>query len=635
MKFWRKIIKALVSVLFFLAWANPCPVYSQAAKAIVLGWDGTVPSFVHELIREKKLPNLAKLIAGGAFADDVMAVYPSKTAPGFSSLMTGAPPRVTGISGNRVPREPRTEYTILDSIGGFSATPLLAEPTWAAARRAGKKVVISHVPAFAAEKSENTVRFHGYSMIAGRDGIVIPRMTPPQPATSWIQPPASDAPLLEITFRVGTSQFFGLLLDDPSDQQAGYDTLILAGSRNGEDTQTKLKVSSGSTAGKLFWSNAIEVKTARDHNASVYFRLFELRSDGSDFLLYFTRPARSMASPEGLLEGAGATVKSFIGNGASILYHQGSFGRTIPNGGNGGAEARYLETVAFAQHQLMETNRWALAHLSWDIFFAYTPFPDESEHLWRGYLDPALSTYRREIADRLRPCLEQVYKTSDEHLGLFLAARPADTLVALISDHGMQGVNKRVAINRALQLGGLLVTNEKGRVDLARTKVLYPSVNNGYLLINSNDRKHGIVAPEEREKITRKVGELLKEMRDGGRQVVTEIYDADIHGEAMGIGGEAGGDIYIELAPGYDFDARTTPGPLIEQVQPYGTHGANPQQMSMRTLMVLNGPGIVAGRRVQDARIIDFAPTLSALLDYPKPKNALGRVLREVFAAPR
>ena len=626
----RKI--AFLACAIFAA-AIPGATHGQTAKAIVLAWDGTVPTFVDELTRQGKLPNLAKLIAGGAFADDVRPGFPSKTAPGFASLMTGAPPRVTGISGNRVSRDPRAEYTILDSMAGFSAAPLLAEPIWAAARRAGKKVVISHIPSFAAENSEGTVRLYGYDTITGRDGIVTPRLSKPQPAASWDKLPASDAPALEISFAVAASKFFGLLVDDPADEQIGYDTLLLTRSRNAEDIEVKIKSAAAGATGELFWSGPVEVKTTGERSASVYFRLFELRGDGSDFFLYFTRPARAMVTPEDALQGAGDTVRSFIGNGASILYQQGSFGRTIPSGGSGGAEARYLETVRFAQHQLMETNRWALAHLPWDLFFAYTPFPDESEHLWRGYLDPGLSTYREEVADRLRPFLEQVYKTSDDHLGLFLADRPADTIVAVISDHGMQGANKRFAINRLLQQKGLLAIDAQGRIDLSKTKVLYPSINNGYLLINSIDRKNGIVAAEQRKELARQLGELLSEVRDGDQPVVKNVYDAEIHGAEMGMGGPSGGDIYIELAPGYDFDPRTTPEPVITQVEPYGSHGASPEQSSMRTLMLFQGPGIAAGRRLQNVRIIDFVPTISGLLGFPAPKNSSGRVLHDVFAA--
>src|SRR4026207_1102391 len=128
------IAPVILSILLVLSWVvPPCSAGEGAQKAVVMAWDGTVSLFAQQLLRAGKLPNLAKLIEGGAFADDVMAGFPSKTAPGFASLMTGAPPRLTGISGNRVPRAPRDQFTILDSLAGFSGAPLRAEPIWAAA----------------------------------------------------------------------------------------------------------------------------------------------------------------------------------------------------------------------------------------------------------------------------------------------------------------------------------------------------------------------------------------------------------------------------------------------------------------------------------------------------------------------
>src|SRR2546428_1399519 len=196
-------------------------------------------------------------------------------------------------------------------------------------------------------------------------------------------------------------------------------------------------------------------------------RLFDLKPDVSYFLLYFTRPTHNVISPAGLAKDLKAAAGVFIGNGASYLYRDGAFGRTIPNGGNGVAEARYLETVTFVQNQLVETNRWALQHLPWNLFLTYTPFPDEAEHVWRGHMDSTLPGYRQDIADRLRPFLEEVYRISDEFLGLFVAQRPNNTIIALISDHGMQGVNKLVAVNRALKQPSLLATDEAGHVDLS------------------------------------------------------------------------------------------------------------------------------------------------------------------------
>jgi predicted AlkP superfamily phosphohydrolase/phosphomutase len=629
-------IRALLPILLILFWAIPSSVRGQSAtRAIVLAWDGTVPAFVHELLRQGKLPNLAKLIDGGAVADDVIAGFPSKTAPGFASLITGAPPNVTGISGNRVPRAPREQFTILESLAGFSESPLRAEPIWVAAQRRGKKSVISHIPTFAGESSEGSTRFSGYTLTAGRDGIVTKRAGLNDANGSWSNAPASEAPPIEIAFSVGESKFFGLFTDDPTDAQIGYDTLIIASVRDGLEIKARLKTAPAAVGGELFWSEPIAIKTTGNQEAKTYFRLFDLKPDGSDFFLYYTRPARDLAiQPEPEIS-ASPTVRAFIGNGASILYQQGGFGRTIPNGGNGGAEARYLETLAFAQHQLIETNRWALDNLPWDLYLAYTPFPDEAEHLWRGYLDPSLSTYRQDLADRLRPFLEAAYRSSDDHLGLLLSKRLDDVVFALISDHGLQGINKRIALNQILQKKGLLSLDSQGRIDLSKTKVLYPTVNNGYLLINSKDRKNGVVAPEERAEVVRATRELLLAIRDGERQVVKAFFDAASDGPAMDIGGEVGGDIYIELAPGYDFDPRIGGGSLITEAEPYGMHGANPEQSSMRTLMVLNGPGVRVGAKLQNVRLIDFAPTLAWLLNLPKPKDATGRVLFEALVEPR
>ena len=586
------------------------------------------------MLRSGELPNLARLIEGGAFADDVIPCFPSLTAPGFASLWTGAPPRITGISGNRVARAPHSQFTILESSSGFNDTLLQAQPLWASAERAGRKVVVTHVP-FGGSRSDGGVHFQGYRGIAGREGVINSRNSRPEPAKSWENLPPSAVLPLEITFSIADSTFYGLLIDDPSDPQKGHDTLLVASARDGEAIKAKLKSKPAGPESQPYWSQPIDVQTHDGRAGTVYLRLFDLKPDGSDFVLYFTRPTREIISRPDLVESSNRVAKAFIGNGAHPTYRQGSFGPTLPSGGDGTAEARYLETVAFAQHQLVETNRWALEQLPWDLFVAYTPFPDEAEHLWRGFVTPILGGTRQDIADRLRPLLSQVYRLADSLLGVLMAHRTENTIVALISDHGMEATHRVVAINKLLQEKGILATDERGRIDLAKTKAIYPAMNNGYLLINSTARKGGIVGAEERSDLIQRIREMLFEIRDGERQVVTGVYDTEDAGNAMGIGGESGGDLYIELLPGYEPDPRLGLPELIAEREPYGMHGFNPLRPSMRTLMVMNGPGIRPGRRLRDVRIIDFAPTLAELLRIPVPKDATGSVLHEAFSDPR
>jgi predicted AlkP superfamily phosphohydrolase/phosphomutase len=630
----RGPLKAWAFLLLLIAWVTPPLTHARTPpKAIVLGWDGAVSAFVHDMLRSGELPNLAKLIEDGAFADDVIPCFPSLTAPGFASLWTGAPPRITGISGNRLPRVPRGQFTILENRTAFNNALLKAEPLWASAERGGRRVVVTHVP-FGGDNSERGVHLQGYRGIAGRDGIVNGRNSRTQPALSWDSLPPSLAPPLEISFHVGASALYGLFIDDPADPQEGYDTLLVAGARAEKRIVAKLKSQPAGPGGELFWSQPIDVKTNDGRDATTYLRLFDLKPDGGDILLFFTRPTREIISRPDLVREANRTARAFIGNGAHQLYSQGALGPTLPNGGDGTAEARYLETVAFAQHQLMETNRWALEHLPWELFVAYTPFPDEAEHMWRGFLEPSIPGFRQEIADRLRAFLQQVYRRSDELLGLFMAHRTENTVVALISDHGMEATHKLVAINKFLQEKGIMTMDEHGRVDLTKTRAIYPVINNGYLLINTTDRKDGIVGPEDREELMRVIRTLLFEIRDGDRQVVTGIHDAHADGNAMGIGGESGGDIYIDLLAGYEFDPRLAAPDLITRREPRGMHGFNPLRSSMRTVMVFNGPGVQAGRRLSGVQIVDFAPTLAWLLGVPVPKDATGRVLYEAFSEP-
>jgi predicted AlkP superfamily phosphohydrolase/phosphomutase len=600
-----------------------------APKAIVIGWDGAVPAFVHEMLRQGKLPGLAKLIAGGAFADDVLPVYPSKTAPGFASLWTGAPPRKTGISGNRQPRAPAHQYTILDNHISFVSAPLRAEPIWAVALRAGRKAILANVP-MGRELSDGAVKLLGYDSYTGRDAVIDRRTTKLQPATSWRNVPASLKAPLESQFVIGASTLFGLFIDDPANPQEGYDTLVITRARDTHSYIARLKTGAADPEPSL-WSEPVEVKTTGGESAHVYLRLFDLKADASDFLLYHTRPARDMIFPAEFAASHAAAAGSFIGNGASFLYQEGALGPTLAGGGTGLAEARYLETVAIAQRQLTRTALWAMSTVPWDLLLLYTPFPDEGEHLWRGYIDAA----NHPSGTTLRRLLETVYKTSDDLLEKLLAVRPDNTIVAVVSDHGMESVNKFVAINRVLEQAGLLVLTDKGQPDLPRTKAYYPPLNNGYILINSTNRKNGIVTQAERPAIVRQLRAVLSSIRDEGKAVVTALYDAQTDGAAMGIGGETGGDIYLDLVPGYDFDARTGPGETITSQAPYGMHGANPTRPSMRTIMVMQGPGVAIGKRLKDVRLIDFAPTLAKLLGLRAPRDATGRIMREALSNPR
>ena len=630
----------LLGVALVLSGARALAVEQTHRRAIVLSWDGTHAGEIRRLLAQGKLTNLAKLIAGGAFTDRAISVFPSQTAPGHAALWTGAEPAVSQISGNQVPRTPRSQATLVESVSGFSSHSLAAEPLWISAARSGyRTVVVQATQAWPfdtytagpanRELSERLVFFEGYAGGSGHDGVVTSRRSKPQPASGWKDLPPSLAPPREITFTVGNALLYGVFIDDPADPADGYDTLLIAQVRDGQRLDAALKPAASEAGNLAHWSSTVELPGM--NGGALRFRLFDLQRDASNYLLYFTRPAREQSTRPDLLPELRQIAGAFVGNGASHLYLQGALGQPLFRGGNGTAERRYLETVYLNQQQLWAATRWAMQRLPWDLLLTYTPYPDEAEHLWRGFLEPELRGFRPELADRLRPFLEEVYRSADAFLGMLMQLRSEETVIAVVSDHGVEGVNQAVRVNAVLQHAGLLVADSKGQVDLSKTKALYPTNDSAYVLINTTDRKQGIVPVERRGEVVEQVRAVLSQVRQFGTQVVTACFDALSDGAKMGVGGAAGGDVYLDLAPGYDFDPHIGKGDWIVAREPYGTHGFNPLRVSMRTIMVFNGPGVAAGRRLGEARNIDFAPTLAHLLGIAAPRDASGRVLTEVL----
>jgi hypothetical protein len=62
-----------------------------------------------------------------------------------------------------------------------------------------------------------------------------------------------------------------------------------------------------------------------------------------------------------------------------------------------------------------------------------------------------------------------------------------------------------------------------------------------------------------------------------------------------------------------------------------GGHGGDEREVS-RVPLVLAGSGVAAGAIARDARLIDIAPTVAALLGVPAPRHAEGRALVELLA---
>ncbi|MDB5097667.1 MAG: Type phosphodiesterase / nucleotide pyrophosphatase [Cyanobacteria bacterium RYN_339] len=619
-------------------------------RGIVLSLDAGGQEVMDHFVADGMMPNLAKLRADGATAEFSRTNYPSKTAAGHAALWTGTFGDFNGITSNRVFQLPLADHSILDVADGFDSGELLAEPLWVTAARAGRRSVVlqaTHVAPlstyapggrYGGPFPGTMTLMDGYGGVLAQEAVFADKGAW-KPATGWDKLPMTNKPCREARIEVGDYSWFALEFDSPSDPKDGYDTLAIFQSKVGLPVAT---LRPGNDP--LTWSHAVQVPFAKG-TGQAFFKLFSLAPEGDDWLLYMTPPSAAVGNkPEALAAYYGANP--FIAQGAVQMWSSGQFGKTMYQGGDGTAEARYLDTVDFFIDRAIDRVGVLRGRKDWDLAVTYLPFPDEALHAWFGTVDERSPSYDAALAPRVWKLLDRVGAACDRYVGA-LRGDP-DTVVCVTSDHGMAGLKWKFFPNVVLRQAGLLALTPDGKVDLAHTQAYYPATDGAFLVINKRGRKGGIVPPAEVPEVLKRTEDALRSVRaaDGTPLVNSFVYphgndrlepvklpDGRLLYDDLDVGGIRGGDLYLDLHRGYYFSPDASPAAATSAYGPgQGGHVFDPRRPEMHAAMAFAGPGVRAGVKLGPVRNIDMAPTLMHLLGMPKPARATGRVLEEALA---
>lgn len=585
----------MLAILLSTALAAP------KTKLISIVWDGAPDWVIDRLLVEGKLPNVARLATNGFRAETCIPAWPSKTAVGHASIFTASWPDHHGISNNTVGLLPRSQHGLEESMRGFDGRALQSEPIWVSAARQGKRVVsLSAACSFPPDpfvaqlrklgKERNWIGFSGFEQ-------------------EW-------APGRMITepgeFEIAGESFSVRLHDDPTDPAVGSDSVIV---QRGDQIELIKPRPAGNLAA---WSPPFTIRKAGSA-ANLYFRLFSLGGGKMELYQRKTSPIYGTENEEAISK----YVSAYGGfhDDAFGLYERGVFGKTLFQGGAGVAEERIIELVqqdcAFLKRSFdYGWNTWKP-----DILFHYTPMSDSAGHTWMGALDETTPGYDPIIAAKLWPYYERVFRLQDDWLGHMMDRKGKDTILALMSDHGMAGARKYVHINNALESASLLGRTERGLIDWTVTKAAIPAWSDFFITVNGLDRKGGIVPKSEREAVLNKATEALLNIvdPDTGAHIVTGVFRAD-RMSYLGIGGESGGDLYFEMAPGYYPSNRGN----ANVTSPYGkeigggVHGFFPYRREMGAIFFAAGPGI-EHRDDLAVRHTDIMPMLCRAMGISSP----------------
>jgi hypothetical protein len=573
----------------------------------------------------RELRSLEALRARGVMAGGLVSHMPSTTANTHAALWTGAWGDVNGITSNDMPLPPRGRRRAADRVSGYRSEGLRAEPLWVAAARQGVRTVTQQATQVYPLQERVTGRdlaspptlLHGYQA-----PVIAPARWLRRSDLATVPCTGDDAPAVTcLAWTSGKVAFRAALATGP-DQRRSLRVRVDGSARSVDVplAATEHDPPRGRTLARHF-SDGLLVDLPGFSPAMAYFRLFEASPDGRSVVLFqsvvhefvlYTGHEATRAEAIAFLQQAGG----FIGNGDDEPWEaDGVGGAALAQGGDGTRERRYLETLELGIRQTIRQAGYLWRTHTPRLMLAYVSMPDEMDHAWLGQA--------RDDA-RYEPLRRWGYQLVDRAVETYTGFASADDHVVFVSDHGMTPVTHEARVNIALRDAGLVVADARGRVDAARSKVLF---GRNCLMVHTLDWKDGTVPPGVADAVLQQAVAALRAVRGpDGQPVITGVYSSREDRERLGFGGPNGFDACFDVRAGYMLGTWLDDGPIVRLRQrPTGEHGFLPTRPEMQGILIAAGPRLPKGGRWPVRQAIDVAPLVSNLLGVDPPRDSRGR----------
>lgn len=667
-------------------------------KILFLGLDAAMPDLVKKFVAEGVMPNTAKLMEQGVFSR-LETVFPPLTAAAWTAIVSGAGSGTNGVPSLMV-KHPGEELDHWHT--SFDRREVLCETLWDVAKKMGKKVALINWPE-TFPMNENFTEVDGVQLAGSLNppfryffmplwdvassacfsnkllhcnqipGRAVQLQT--VLAEGWTNLPESKRPCPEFEITVPPTYVEGYKMNVLvyATTEEGYDRMLISESKDASKAITDIaKGDYGPWIVRHF--------EARDYarDGRFRFQILELSKDGKDFKLY--QSAINMAEPYSIPASLTKEVEAVAG-----AYMEVDDPWSFMDGWMD--SDMYLEQLSLHANWWGNATKYILENKEWDMAFSWVGTIDHIEHALYAGIEPSARVYSERTAPFCWHMIREVYRQVDENIGRILENVDLnETYVVLISDHGMTHLDWNPFVKEHLSRAGLLKYNldlstddpSNLSIDWSQTKCHPLEPCHAHIFVNLKGRDpHGIVEPEDYEKVQEEIINCLMSMKDPetGKNVVAYALkkkEAARLGIYEGPGFDRVGDVLYAWNPGYmshpfiyrsAIKYRDGSERIIANKELYeqavlcknfpdlisdivaenggdysavcgnftGVHLAEPTLHDMHACMLLTGPGVPKYERKFAARIIDVAPTLSKILNIDVPKDAEGGVLYDIL----
>ena len=610
-------------------------------KVIVIGLDGFEPKIVESLLNAGELPNLGRLKKEGGFSR-VQTTYPAQTPVAWSTFATSTNPGGHGIF-DFIRRNPKTYLPDL-SMNRYEQRSSFLPPK-AVNLRQGKPFW-------------DILANHGLPSTIIRFPCTYPPDNVRGKMLSGMGVPDLRGGLGTSTFYTSDEEVRPKESENVLTVKADGNDLVkthLIGARNpktGEDLKFDLTVKIDKAAKKVtissaghpntielregLWSEWLKVKFKVGLLQSIKGMVrFHLVQTSPVFELYASpvnfdpdAPLFQISSPPEYAREMERNVGTFYTTGM-VEDHTGLNNERIDE------EAYMLqcEDVLREREQMM---LYELDRLDEGFFFCLFDTPDRVQHMFWRFGDQENPANQTLIGSRMERVIENHYRACDEVIGKVLNYVDDQTLMIVLSDHGMNSFRRGVNLNTWLYDNGLLALKnghkpESGNgdffpnVDWSRTKAYALGLSGMYLNLKGREEQ-GIVSESEAESLKASIIRGLSDLTDSakGRKPIRnvksreEIYNGAYAHESP--------DLVVNFDEGYRVSWSTSLGGIAavqfeDNVKKWaGDHIIDPLLVPGSLFMNRNFNGA-------NARLLDMAPTILNAFNVPKDDSMEGESL--------
>jgi predicted AlkP superfamily phosphohydrolase/phosphomutase len=612
-------------------------------KAIVIGLDGLEPTIVESMLDAGLLPNFKKLRDSGGYRR-LRTTYPAQTPVAWSSFATGVNPGGHGIF-DFICRDPQNympgmALSRFEKSKGFFGSPKLVNrrrgvPFWQMLARQGVRSTVLRCPCtYPPDSSPAAGADSGECTLLA--GVGVPDLRGGQGTGSFYTRDRSvKAKEFEHVIQLDAGNELTTRLIGPRNTKTKpiSDLVIELKVRIDASARTVRFEVAGSPAVEVAeggWSPWVKVQFKMSGLQTICGQVrFHVPQIDPSFAFYVSpvnfdpdSPFFPISAPPTYAQ----ELQQMIGPYATLGMAE----------DHTGLENERIDETAFLSQSygvFEEREKMMLAELdraSEGFFFILFDTPDRMQHmLWR-FRDKEHPRYEPEKAARFGPEIEEMYKACDRVVGKVLERVDNNTLLIVLSDHGMGTFRRSFDTNTWLVQQGLLTLKgsakpgldvDFGQVDWSKSSAYCMGLGGIYLNLRGREAA-GIVAPgAEAERVSNAIISGLPQAVDSKTQL--QAIDSVSPRSAIYSGpfADESPDLTVNFNPGFRVSWQSTvghfAGALFEDNMRCwsGDHIFNPA--AMPGILLMNRP-VASG----NPHIMDLAPTILKFLNV-RPTTAL------------